>query len=218
MEKGAVDQLRNSISKIRDQDSIYDLDKQFNSVYTSFLIANAQYLSDSGIVMIMRKSYKPNDTAFVRREGELAGARILTHQLKQKLAQLGRSDKQYNDFADNYYYEKGILGGLKSDYEIATSTFEKEFNSLQLETLRSKYTSELQLYNAIKTKYELALGNLSDQVPASYVVSPAEVPSVKAYPQRLLITLLVIPGVYILMILFFKLSSQFSRLKSLIKD
>ena len=218
LEKQTVDNLRNSIFKIRDADSIYDFDNQFNAVYTSYLKANSEYLTDSGIVMIMHKGLKANDTSLVRKEGELEGTRILVHQLKQKLAKLGQCEKQYNALSDNYFFEKGILGGLKSDYEIATSTFNKEYNSLKLETLKNKYTAELQLFNSIKAKYELALNNLSDQVPASYIVSPAEVPSVKAYPQRVLITLLVIPGAYILMILFFKLSNQFSKLRSLIKD
>jgi len=217
-EKGTVDDLRNSIVTIRNEDSIYDFEIQFNSIYTSYLKAEADYLSDSGMVQVMRGNFKPGDTVLVRKEAELEGARILTHKLTNKLAKLNRSDKKYNSLFDNYNFEKGILGGLKNEYEIATSTFEKEFTNLQLETLKDKYNSELQLYNIFKTKYELALSNLTDQVPASYIVSPAETPSVKAYPKRLLITILVALSTFLLSILFFTISDNIAIINELIKE
>ncbi len=213
-----VDDLRNSIVGIRSQDSIYDMEFQYNSIYTSYLKAVADYMADSGIVQVMSRSFKPTDTSLVRKEGELKGQRILTIQLKNKLAKLNHSDKKYNELIDNYQSEKGILGGLKNEYEIATSTFEKEFNNLDLQTLKDKYTSELQLYNIIKTKYELALSNLTDQVPASYIISPAEVPSIKAYPQRLLATALISLGMFVFSILFFAIYDSMGNIRQLIKD
>ena len=141
----------------------------------------------------------------------------LRKKLKAKLDELNQSGKQYNEASDRYNIEKGILGGLKSDYEIAASTFDKDFNNLKLETLRSKYSAELQLYNIIKGKYELAFSNLTDQVPSSYIISPGEIPSKKYAPQRLLITALVTGCAFLFSVLFFLLKVRFSKLSALIK-
>jgi len=217
-EKGNVDDLRNSIVNIRNEDSIYDFETQFNSIYGAYLKADAEYLSDSGMVKVMRNNFKSGDSVLVRKEAEFQGARILTRQLANKLAKLNRSDKKYNALFDSYKFEKEILSGLKTEYETSTSTFEKEFDNLKLETLKGRYTSEMQLYNVFKTKYELALSNVTDQVPASYIVSPAEIPVIKAYPKRLLIIGLVTLGAFLLSILFFTIYGNIHHIRELIKD
>jgi capsular polysaccharide biosynthesis protein len=213
-QKENVDNLRNSIVKIRNEEGVYDLDNQFNSIYSSYLKASSIYLMDSGIVSVMRKHMKENDTALIKREAEMLGSKILTERLRDKLDKLNKSGKKYNDLWDNYNFEKGILGGLKSEYEIATSTYEKEFTNLSLETLKNRYTAELLLYNNLKTKYELAFNNLTDQVPAAYVISPAEIPSHKAFPNRLLITAMVSIAFGMLMVAYFLVADRIGVLLS----
>ena len=59
---------------------------------------------------------------------------------------------------------------------------------------------------------------LTDQVPASYIISPAEVPSIKAYPQRLLATALISLGMFVFSILFFAIYDSMGNIRQLIKD
>jgi len=216
--KNTVDDLRNALAKIRTDEGVYNTENQFNSIYKSYLKANAVYLTDSGMLAIMKKHLKENDTAMVKKEAEYEGSRILVGQLRAQLAKLSRTDNKYNTLFDNYNYEKGILGELKSQYEIEASTFEKEYPNLRLETLKSKYTAELQLYNNIKARYELALSNLTDQVPSAYVVSPADIPTRKVSPQRLLITVVTAISVFALSVLAYFLMSYARQISGMLKD
>jgi len=217
-EEKTVNHLENTINTIRNEQGVYELDNQFNMIYKNYMDANSTYLTDSGIVAIMQKHFAANDTALVKKEAEMNGSRILVVKLKKKLDALNESGKRYNDAADRYSIEKGILGGLKSEYEIAASTYDKDYNNLKLETLRSKYAAELQLYNIIKGKYELAFSNLTDQVPASYVVSPASVPTTKYAPQRSLIALMAMAVTFLTTILFYLLLARISSIQSVIRD
>lgn len=196
-----VDQLRTSLDRVRTEENIYDLGKQYNAIYKVYMTAVANFLTDSGMVAVMSKKLSDEDTTLIRRRAAMEGARILVEDLKGKLARLNRSGGRYNQLMDNYSTEKSLLSGLLEDFEVSTSTFEKEYDNLPLATLKNKYTAELDMYKALKAKYELALNNLTDLVPASYVISPAEVPTKKVFPQRLLITALVCVGVYLLAIL-----------------
>jgi uncharacterized protein involved in exopolysaccharide biosynthesis len=196
-----VDQLRTSLDRVRTEENIYDLGKQYNAIYKVYVTAVANFLTDSGMVAVMSKKLSEEDTTLIRRRAAMEGARILVEDLKGKLARLNRSGARYNQLMDNYSTEKSLLSGLLEDFEVSTSTFEKEYDNLPLATLKNKYTAELDMYKALKAKYELALNNLTDLVPASYVISPAEVPTKKVFPQRLLITALVCVGVYLLAIL-----------------
>jgi capsular polysaccharide biosynthesis protein len=217
-QKENVDNLRNSIVKIRNEEGIYDLNNQFNDIYASYLRANATYITDSGMVTVMKTRLKADDTALIKREAEMEGSKFLTVKLRDKLSKLNRSGRNYNALWDNYNFEKGILGGLKSEYEIATSTFEKEFPDLKLETLKNRYAAELLLFNNLKSKYELAFSNLTDQVPASYVISPAEIPTHKIYPNRLLVIVLISFATFILTVLYFLLADRIRNFISLINN
>lgn len=196
-----VAHLRNAIDRVRDEGSIYDPDKQYEALYETYMGAVADYLTDSGMVAVMSRRLSDGDTALLRRRAALEGARLLVRDLTGKLTRLNRAGARYNLLMDSYATEKNVLAGLQSDYEFSLSAFEKEYDNLPLATLKSKYLAELDLYKALKARYELALNNLTDQVPASYVISPAAVSTKQVAPRRLLIVALTAVSAYLLTIL-----------------
>jgi uncharacterized protein involved in exopolysaccharide biosynthesis len=202
-QNGAVNDIRNSIVKIRSDEGIYDMDKQYSTIYACYIKANTLFLMDSGIVSEMKSNFKSNDTALLKKQAELSGARVLTKRLKEKLDQLNKSSKKYSSLTDSYDNEKDILKELKLQYEKTASSYEKEFPNLTLETLKNKYAAEQVLFNNLKSRYEVAFANLVDQMPASYVVSPAEIPVKKDFPNRILISALSALGIFSLCIVYF---------------
>ena len=198
--KQTVDQLRNSLDKVRNQEGIYNLDQQFDATYTAYLEANNAYTIDSGMVAVMSKYYDEKDTTLVRRKARMEGAKSLAQGLKAKLVSLNRQGALYNSIQDRYNFEKSVLSDVQGDYEISRSTFDKEYNDIALTTLKTKYEADLSILNDLKTKYELALSNLTDIVPSSYLVSPATPSTKKVYPQRLLILILSCVSAYLVTI------------------
>jgi uncharacterized protein involved in exopolysaccharide biosynthesis len=199
--KQTVDELRNSLDKVRNQEGIYDLSEQFDATYTAYLDANTTYVIDSGMVAVMSKYYDEKDTALVKRKAQMEGAKSLAHTLKAKLNSLNKKGALYNGLQDKYNFEKSVLSNVQGDYEISQSTYEKEYTNVALSTLKSRYDAELIILNNLKTKYELALSNLTDLIPSSYLVSPATPSTKKVYPQRLLITILSVVSAYLITVL-----------------
>jgi uncharacterized protein involved in exopolysaccharide biosynthesis len=216
--KQTVDELRNSIDKVRNQEGIYDLNEQFNTTYTAYLEANTSYVVDSGMVAVMSKYYDDKDTALVKRKAQMEGAKSLAQSLKAKLVSLNKKGSLYNGLQDRYNFEKSVLSDVQGDYEISRSTFEKEYSNVALTTLKSRYEAELTILNNLRTKYELALSNLTDLIPSSYLVSPATPSTKKVYPQRMLITLLVSISAYLLTIVFLFAAHNKEAIFSALKD
>ena len=196
-----VAHLRAALDRVRTEENIYDLGKQYNDVYKTYLTAEAHYLTDSGMVAVMSQRLSEADTALIHRRATLAGARLLTRDLQHQLRRLNRSGAGYNRLMDTYSTEKSVLSGLQGDYEFTLSSFDKEYDNLQLTTLKNKHLGELDLYKALKTKVELALSNLTDHVPVAYVVSPAEVATKPVGPRRLLLAALVGVSAWLLTLL-----------------
>ena len=186
-----VEHLRTALDRVRTDENIYDLGKQYNDVYKTYLTAVARYLTDSGMVAELSQRLPATDTALSRHRATLAGARLLTQDLRRKLHRLNRSGAGYNQLLDTYSTEKTVLANLQGDYEFALSTFDKEYDNIELATLKNKHLAELDLYRGLKAKTELALANLTDHVPASYVVSPAEAATKPVAPRRALLAALV---------------------------
>jgi capsular polysaccharide biosynthesis protein len=216
--KETVDQLRNSIDQVRNQEGIYDLNEQFDATYTAYLDANTEYVIDSGMVAVMSKYYGEKDTALVKRKAMMEGAKSLAQSLKTRLTSLNKKGALYNGLQDRYNFEKSVLSDVQGDYEISRSSFDKEYSNVALSTLKSRYEAELAILNSLKTKYELALSNLTDLIPSSYLVSPATPSTKKVYPQRLLITLLACISAYLITIILLFAARNKEAILSALKD
>ncbi len=196
-----VEALRADLDRVRTAHNIYDLDKQYDVTYEAYMAAVTHYLTDSGMVAVMSQRLSATDTALIRRQAALAGGRILVRDLQLRLRGLNGSGTRYNRLVDSYATEKSVLAGLQGDYEFTLSSFDKEYDNLQLTTLKTKYLAELDLYKSLKARYELALSGLADLGSASYIVSPAEVATRPVAPRRALIAALVGASLYLLTVL-----------------
>lgn len=196
-----VEALRADLDRVRIAHNIYDLDKQYGVTYEAYMGAMTHYLTDSGMVAVMSQRLNPTDTALIRRQAALAGGRILVRDIQHRLRGLNGSSSRYNRLTDSYATEKSVLAGLQGDYEFTLSAFDKEYENIQLLTLKAKYLAELDLYKVLKARHEQALSGLADLGSASYIVSPAEVATRPVAPRRAVIAALVGVSLYLLTLL-----------------
>ncbi len=185
--RSVVNNIRGAIDDLKNQQNVYDINDQYKIIYKENLAAMTRFNRDSAALQYMQGYFKPSDTAYISKKADMEGARVFINKLTEKLHNLNMSGKTMNSLNDNYNFEKTIMNGLESDYEYTISTFEKEYPNLSLETLKSRYTTELSVLNDLKTKFEAVHNNLLNPLPASYVISPAELPDKKYSPNRLLI-------------------------------
>ncbi|MBK8873046.1 MAG: hypothetical protein IPN13_03630 [Bacteroidetes bacterium] len=80
------------------------------------------------------------------------------------------------------------------------------------------YESKLQQMSTIQLSYDQALVGLNNQVPSSFVISPADVPDKKTFPVRWIIVLTGAVGGFFMACLLVILNSRFKDFLSSVKS
>lgn len=155
---------------------VYDTDPKTAAAIAGEIVKTGDRVKSEVIRKNLRNAFLSTEAELKNKMNELAELANVIHQRQQE---------------------------IETKYNNNLTLYNKEFPDFNLETYKAKYKSEMDLLKDIKFKYETGKANLSYQVPASYLVSPPDVPVSKARPKRTLLILLssvtsLLVGIFIL--------------------
>jgi uncharacterized protein involved in exopolysaccharide biosynthesis len=204
--------LRDSIIQKYNLMRHYDIDtlssKRFYNLYKEFaeniIIERTRYNS----ISISVYDIDPRTAASIANDIVRIGDEVKASILKKNLAIAFNSVAQ--DLQEKVGDITNISNLISQNSRKGVDSFApiSSLAGLSLQSLKSRYRSETQIYNDLKWKYEVARNNLSAAVPGSYVISPAESSLVKSYPQRTVIVSISAVCAYILTVVFFILQGS----------
>jgi uncharacterized protein involved in exopolysaccharide biosynthesis len=180
-----------------------------------FYLLNKEYASNVNIertrynsISVVVYDIDPVTAAHIANDivkiGDEVKAGIIKKNLKTAFKSVGEElESKSKDIADI----SGMISGISRRGQDSFTPIPSQ-SGMSLQSLKSRYQSELIIYNSLKSRYELAQNNLNSDFPASYVISPAESSMVKVYPQRTIIVSIVAVCAYFLTVLFFILSKN----------
>ena len=209
---------RARLNTLRNEYNFYDLGEYIDILNDNLAQARSQYASEQGKYDIYLKSFGENDTIFINTKAKLEGARQNAAQFEKELNQLNEIKQEYSTINDRLLANLKQLNELKAQYENTLNAFEPYVNSIRLERLASDYAHEQVLLNDIRYKYENALLNYQNPIPAVYVINRASPSYEKASPSFILNGLIIILSTMAFVIGLLLLREKFFELKPFFHD
>lgn len=216
--QGEMETDREWLNAMRNDYNFYDLGQYIDILNENLALAQAQYATEKGKYEIYRQSLNEKDTLVINTKARLEGARQNITQFDTSLSNLNEIKKGYATINDRLMAELKQLNQLKEQYENTLNAFEPYVNSIRLERLRSDYEHEQVLLNDLRFRYENALLNYQNPIPAIYVINRAAPSYEKASPSYILNGLIIVLCAMAFAIGFLLLLEKFLEMKPLFHD
>lgn len=180
-----VQTLRDSLDRLRQQYNIFDFGYQINVLNEKLSLAKDNYLQETGMLDVFQKDAKVPDSLISKHLAMQAGAKLRYDSFAIELDRLSRINKRYNDLEYQLEMEASLqssaLEGLQ-DYEMMV---DPNLESRRINRMENDYHWDQLQTQELSAKYQKALSNYLDPVPAAIVVSAGKVSHQKIYPHTL---------------------------------
>jgi hypothetical protein len=216
--QSSIDTDRERLNKMRNEYNFFDLGQYINILNENLAQSQSRFGTEKGKYEIYRQSLNEGDTLVVNTKARMEGALENVSQFGTELSQLNTIKKEYEAINDRLVADLKQLNELKGQYEHTLNAFEPYVNSIRLERLTSDYTHEQILLNEIRYKYETALLNYQNPIPAIYVINRAYPSYEKASPSFILNGLIIVLCTMSFVTGWLLLRDKLSEMKSFIHD
>lgn len=177
-------ELRVKVDKLRNKYKAHDLNTYIDQLRELLTEAKARYSLESGRLKVYDKSLPAKDSLRIKTEADVEGTKLEVDDLKEQLEDVVKYNKEYNELGDEIGTQLNLINRYKVQIRDLTTIYEPEVENVQLEKLRSQFSSEMDVLNNLKKKYDMAKVKYEDPVPNSYVISPAEPNYKKTFPRK----------------------------------
>jgi len=164
---------RDKLNKMRNDYNFYDLGQYIEILNENLVRAQSEYATEKGKYEIYSQTVDKSDTLVISAKARMEGARQNIIQFGGELTKLDEIKNVYGTYEDRLVAEVKQINQLKEQYENTLNAFEPYVNSIRLERLKSDYEHEQVLLNDLRYRYENALLNYKNPIPAVYVINRA---------------------------------------------
>ena len=216
--QGEMESDRERLNTMRNDYNFYDLGQYIDILNENLAQAQAQFATENGKYEIYRQTFDENDTIVINLKARMEGARQNLTQFRTELSNLNEVKKGYATINDRLIAELKQLNLLKEQYENTLNAFEPYVNSIRLERLKSDYEHEQVLLNDLRYRYENALLNYQNPIPAVYVINRAAPSYEKTSPSFIKNAMILILFAVAFVIGFLLLREKFLEMKPIFHD
>jgi uncharacterized protein involved in exopolysaccharide biosynthesis len=219
MEKqGELEADRDKLNTLRNDYNFYDLSQYIEILNENLAKAQSEYATEKGKYEIYIQTLDKNDTLVINAKARMEGARQNMVQFGSELTKLDDIKSVYGTFEDRLLAEVKQINQLKEQYENTLNAFEPYVNSIRLERLKSDYEHEQVLLNDLRYRYENALLNYRNPIPAVYVINRATPLYERTSPSFIENGLIIILATLAFVIGFLLLREKYISLKPVFHD
>jgi len=216
--QASIELDRERLSTMRNEYNFFDLGEYINILNENLAQAQTRYGTEKGKYEVYRQSLDENDSLIVSTKARMEGAWQNLSQFETELSKLNEIKKEYETINDRLQEDLKQLNELKGQYEHTLNAFEPYVNSIRLERLTSDYTHEQILLNEIRYKYEAAMLNFQNPIPAIYVINQAYPSYKRASPSFIMNGLIITLSTMAFIIGLLLLREKFLEMKPLFHD
>ena len=209
---------RDKLNKMRNDYHFYDLGQYIEILNENLAKAKSDYVTEKGKYEIYSQTLDKNDTLVISSKARMEGARQNAAQFSDELSKLDEIKNVYGTFEDRLMEEVRQINQLKEQYENTLNAFEPFVNSIRLERLKSDYEHEQVLLNDLRFRYENALLNYKNPIPAVYVINRASPSYERSSPSFIENGLIIILATMAFVIGLLLLQEKFISLKPVFHD
>ncbi len=177
--------LRDSLELLRRQYNFFDLHEQLKALNLQLTEAEANYLQENGILEVLESSAQAADSALTRHRSLRNGAKQRVDKFRTELTQLNQINRRYFAMQDQLVMENALQlnanTGLQ-DYEMMA---DPNLESRQLNRMEESFRWDQLQTQELNAKYQRALSNYLDPVPAAIVVSEGKASYKPIYPHTM---------------------------------
>ena len=141
---------------------------------------------ESGKLEILQKDGTNFDTLVSRTLANKTGAERQVEFFEKQLADLSKASSAYSRLQDALLLEQEYLKSSQLAYQELDQKIDPEIETWGLTNLQRDYDWDQLQVLELKRKYQRAMNNYIDPVPAAYVVSKARPSYIKVYPNTML--------------------------------
>jgi uncharacterized protein involved in exopolysaccharide biosynthesis len=209
---------RDKLNAMRNNYNFYDLGQYIEILNENLAKAQSDYTTEKGKYEIYKQTLSETDTLVINTKARMEGARQNVSQFGLDLSNLNEIKKSYATIDDRLTAELKQLNQIKEQYENTMNAFEPYVNSIRLERLKSDYEHEQVLLNDLRYKYENALLNYQNPIPAIYVLNMASPSYERSSPSFIQNGLILILSALAFVIGFLLLREKFLEMKPVFND
>jgi capsular polysaccharide biosynthesis protein len=177
--------LRDSLDRLRQEYNIYNFGDQINVLNEHLAEARANFLQENGILEELEKATTANDSLLQRHRSLRNGAQQRVKSFSTELMQLSSINRRYLALEGQLASETELLLNANESLQEYQMMADPNLESRKLNRLEESYRWDQLQTQELNAKYQRALGNYLDPVPAAIVVSEGKPSYKQIYPHTL---------------------------------
>jgi hypothetical protein len=209
---------RDKLNTLRNDYNFYDLSQYIEILNENLAKAQSEFATEKGKYEIYQETLDKSDTMIINAKARMEGARQNILHFGSELTKLDTIKNVYGTVEDRMLAEVKQVNQLKEQYENTLNAFEPYVNSIRLERLKSDYEHEQVLLNDLRFRYENALLNYRNPIPAVYVINRASPSYERSSPSFIKNGLIIVLSTMTLVIGLLMLLEKFIALKPVFHD
>jgi capsular polysaccharide biosynthesis protein len=180
-----IQTLRDSLDNLRRIHNIYDFSYQINVLNEHLAEARANYLQESGILDVIEKNPNSPDSLIQIHRALRSGAKLRVDNFSTDLEKLSRINKRYLQLEGQLELETELNLSASEELQGYQTKIDPNLESRRINRLEDDYRWDQLQTQELNAKYQRALSNYLDPVPAAIVVSNGKASYKKIYPHTL---------------------------------
>lgn len=177
--------LRDSLDHLRRKYNIYDFSYQINVLNEHLADARANYLQESGILEVLEKDPNSADSLLQRHRALRSGAKLRVDNFSSDLERLTTINKRYLQLEGQLEMETVLNQSASEELQQYQTMIDPNLDSRRINRLEDDYRWDQLQTQELNAKYQRALSNYLDPVPAAIVVSNGKASYKKIYPHTM---------------------------------
>ncbi|HEX2900651.1 MAG TPA: hypothetical protein VHS96_13095, partial [Bacteroidia bacterium] len=177
--------LRDSLDHLRRKYNIYDFSYQINVLNEHLADARANYLQESGILDVLEKDPNSADSLLQRHRALRSGAKLRVDNFSSDLERLTTINKRYLQLEGQLEMETVLNQSASEELQQYQTMIDPNLDSRRINRLEDDYRWDQLQTQELNAKYQRALSNYLDPVPAAIVVSNGKASYKKIYPHTM---------------------------------
>ncbi|MFN8394980.1 MAG: hypothetical protein U0176_10060 [Bacteroidia bacterium] len=195
--------LRDSLERLRMQYNVQDFAYQINVLNEHLAEARANYLQETGILEVMAAEKTVSDSVISRHKSLQTGAKLRMEAFQVELTKLSSVSRKYNALEQQIELEMSMTEEANQSLQSYQSMIDPNLESRKLGRMEEDFRWDQLQTQELNEKYQRALSNYLDPVPAAIVVSSGRTSYKKIYPHTLVnLALGTIGGLFFGVLLF----------------
>jgi capsular polysaccharide biosynthesis protein len=174
--------LRDSLDRIRKRFNIYDFGDQINVLNEHLAVAKANFLQEAGVLQVIENDVHTPDSLLLRHRAFRNGAKLRVDQFTEQLEQLTTVNNRYLSLESQVEIETELQMAASENLQEYQMMVDPSLNSRRINRLEDDYRWDQLQTQELMAKYQRALSNYLDPVPAAIVVSNGRASYKKIYP------------------------------------